>query len=146
MKAKTNQQITQCTKSLNVLSCGGVLMNSVTNYLLNNSFYLLISLIISIGQRCWFNQNNTFHLSYINAFDIYNGLWNLIGSVFLMRELTHKKIKQSTEDHNTHIKVALSHIWKMDPVQMNISFEMQSSSVSSLHGEGMLWDNSKVIS
>lgn len=33
----------------------------------------------------------------------YNGLWNLIGFVFLMRELTHRKMKKSPK-----ITVAIS--------------------------------------
>lgn len=80
-------------------------MNSITNNLLNNSFNFLISLMIYIGQRRRFNQNNnTFNLSYVNSFDLYIGLWNLIGLVFLMRELTHRKMKQSLKDHSSHFQ------------------------------------------
>lgn len=43
---KKNQHIIECTKNLNVPTCGELSMNFMTNYLLNNFFYFRISLMI----------------------------------------------------------------------------------------------------
>lgn len=42
----------------------------------------------------------------------YNGLWNLIGFIFLMRELTHRKMKKSPKDHSSHFQWLHNTFWR----------------------------------
>lgn len=60
MKAKTNPQITECTKSLNALSRGKMSMNPTTNYLLNISFS-------DSADDLYWPKMQTFHLSFVKS-------------------------------------------------------------------------------
>ena len=42
----------------------------------------------------------------------YNGLWNLIGFIFLIRELTHRKMKKSPKDHSSRFQWLHSVFWR----------------------------------
>lgn len=75
MEAKTNPQITECTKSLNALSGAKMSMSPTANYLLNVSFS-------DSADHLYWPKMQTFHLSYVKAFNLDNGLSNFIGSLF----------------------------------------------------------------
>ena len=69
-------------------------VNEFNNQLLIKSFFFFSN---SADDLCWIKKQ-TLHLSYAKAFNLYNGLWNLIGSLFLVRERTHRRGKATHWD------------------------------------------------